>query len=131
MNINQENKFSMEVALRDFLSQNATITTSLPNFRTLFSSFSENMDKIQVIRELQEADKSGIAQSKEQLRSDLIGKALDISQKIQAYAKMTENTILTSSVPSCRNPVWVLRKRNRRPGNWPGFLKPMISYWTS
>jgi hypothetical protein len=98
MNSYQESKHSMEVALHDFLDQNATITSSLPNFGTLFSSFSENMIKIQVIRELQEADKSGITQIKEQLKSDLIGKALDISRKIQAYAKMTDKTVLGSEV---------------------------------
>jgi hypothetical protein len=51
----------MEVALRNFLNQNATITSSLPHFGTLFSTFSDNLDKIGIIREQQENDKSGIA----------------------------------------------------------------------
>jgi hypothetical protein len=58
MTSNQENRYSMEVALRNFLNQNATITSSLPHFGT---SFSDNLDKIGIIREQQENDKSGIA----------------------------------------------------------------------
>jgi len=56
----QKDKYSMEVAIREFLDQNATITSSLPNFGTLFQAFSENMDKIRMISELQETDKTGI-----------------------------------------------------------------------
>jgi hypothetical protein len=54
------------------------------------------MDKIRVIRELQDADKSGITQSKKQLRSDLIAQVLEVSRKILAYAKMTENVPLAA-----------------------------------
>ena len=49
----------MELALSDFLNKNASVTSVLPNFGTLFNSFSENMSKIQQISEQQEADKSG------------------------------------------------------------------------
>jgi len=94
----QKNKYSMEVALCDFLNQNATITTSLPNFGMIFTSFSENLDTIQVISERQGTDKSGIALTKEHLRGGLLVKALDISRKLLAYAKISGNIILATEV---------------------------------
>ena len=70
----------------------------LPNFTSLFTSFTGNINQIQVIREQQEADKTGIAVNKDQLRADLVAKALDISRKTEAYAKMTNNALLTKEV---------------------------------
>jgi hypothetical protein len=94
----QESKYSMELALRDFLNQNATITATLPNFGTLFPTFTGNINQIQIIREQQETDKTGIAVNKDLLRADLVAKALDISRKTEAYAKMTNNAVLTREV---------------------------------
>jgi len=107
MNAKQKNKFAMELALRDFLNQNATITSPLPNFAALFSSFSENMDTIRQISEQQETDRTGITRSKEQIKNDLINSTLDVSDKLTAYAKMTENTVLEGEVWS---PKSMLRK---------------------
>jgi hypothetical protein len=98
MNTKQESKFSMGLALRDFLNQNATTTSTLPGFGNLLTAFSENMDKIQAIREKQEADKTGITLVKEQTKSNLILKTLDISRRIGAYAKMTTQAVLASEV---------------------------------
>jgi hypothetical protein len=93
-----ESWYLMEIAIRDFLNQNATITSNLPEFGTLFTHFSDNMDQIQVIREKRESDKTGIADNKGQLRIDLVSKALDISLKTKAYAKMTHNAALVKEV---------------------------------
>jgi len=94
----QESKYSMKLGLRDFLTQNATITAAIPNFTTLFTSFIGNINQIQVIREQQEVDKTGIAVNKVQLRADLIAKTMDVSRKTEAYAKMTNNAVLTKEV---------------------------------
>jgi hypothetical protein len=107
MNAKQKNKLAMEVAIRDFLNQNATITSSLPNFSALFSSFSENMDQIRQISEQQDTDRTGITKSKEQIKSDLIDSTLDLSDKLTAYAKMTENTVMEGEVWSSKS---LLRK---------------------
>lgn len=94
----QESKYSMKLALRDFLNQNATITATIPNFGTLFPTFTGNINQIQIIREQQETDKTGIAVNKDLLRADLVAKALDVSRKTEAYAKMTNNAVLTKEV---------------------------------
>jgi hypothetical protein len=94
----QESKYSMELVLRDFLNQNATITATIPNFGTLFPTFTANINQIQVIREQQEADKTGIADNKEMLRADLIAKTMDVIRKTEAYAKMTNNAVLAKEV---------------------------------
>lgn len=98
MNLKQESKFSMKLALRDYFNQNASITATLPTFGILFPQFNANMSLIQAIREQQEVDKTGIAENKEKLRADLIAKTLDVSRKTEAYAKMTNNVILAKEV---------------------------------
>ena len=94
----QENKYSMELALRDFLNQNATITETIPHFGILFPEFTDNINQIQIIREQQEADRTGIAVRKERLRNDLIDLAIDVSRKTEAYSKMTNNSVLEKEV---------------------------------
>jgi hypothetical protein len=81
-----------------FGSEYITITATLPNFGALFSTFTSNINQIQVIREQQETDKTGIAVNKDQLRADLVANALDVSRKTEAYAKMTNNAVLEKEV---------------------------------
>jgi len=94
----QECKNSMELGLRDFLNKNASIANKLPNFVILFAQFNSNLDQIQVLRELQEIDTSGISDKKDLFRSDLVTKAIDVSRKTETYAKMTNNPILAKEV---------------------------------
>ena len=94
----QECKNSMELGLRDFLNKNASIANKLPNFVILFAQFNSNLDQIQVLRELQEIDTSGISDKKDLFRSDLVIKAIDVSRKTETYAKMTNNPILAKEV---------------------------------
>ena len=94
----QESKYSMKLALRDFFNKNATITSILPSFGTLFPLFTGNIIQIQVIREQQETDKSGISDNKDLLHDDLVFKALDVSRKTEVYAKMSNNAILAKEV---------------------------------
>jgi hypothetical protein len=93
-----ENRFRMELALRDFLNQNAAITATLPGFGNYFGLFSGNMDQIQVIREIRAADRTGNTRKKVLLRQDLIAKALDISRKAGAYARLVQNVVLAQEV---------------------------------
>jgi hypothetical protein len=93
-----ESKYSMELGLRDYFNQNVTITATIPNFGPLYQTFTGNLNQIQVIRLLQEVDKTGISDNKELLRADLIAKALDVSRKTEAYAKIANNVVLTKEV---------------------------------
>jgi hypothetical protein len=98
MNNKDESWNLMGVATRDYLDLNATITSTLPGFGMLFSQFSDNMIQMQVIREKRETDTTGIADTKRQLRVDLVARALDVSLKTTAYAKMTHNSTLLKEV---------------------------------
>jgi hypothetical protein len=118
MNRNQENSYAMGVALRDFLNQNATITSPLPEFGNFFTLFSDNLNHVHVIREQQEMDKTGFAENKEQLKSDLIAKAMDISRKTGVYAQLSHNVVLFNEVHYSetdlkKSPGYILEDRAR------------------
>ena len=94
----QESKYSMKLAVRDFLIKNGTITATLPGYGALFTLYLANIAQIQVIREQQEIDKSGIKDNKDLLRVDLVTKAYDVGKKTEVYAKMNNNAILAKEV---------------------------------
>ena len=98
MNNNQESKFTMSLALRNLLMKSSAITTTLPGFIPIFNEFDGNLNLIQAIREQQEVNKSGLAQNKKFLRTDLIDKAFDASHKIEVYATLNNNTVLAKQV---------------------------------
>jgi len=94
----QESKYSMKLAVRDFLNKNATITATLPGYGPLYALYLSNIAQIQVVREQQEIDKSGIKDNKDLLRNDLVAKAYDVGTKTEVYAKMTNNAVLAKEV---------------------------------
>jgi Carboxypeptidase regulatory-like domain len=98
MTSKQESRFSMQLVVRDYLIANGTITAKLPNYAGFFSGVSSGILEIQRIRALQEADKTGIAGNKRQLKAALIAVAMDVSRKTVAYATITNNTVLLKEV---------------------------------
>jgi hypothetical protein len=94
----QESKYSMKLAVRDFFNKNATITATLPGYGALYALYLANIAQIQLIREQQEIDKSGIKDNKDLLRVDLVTKAYDVGKKTEVYAKMNNNVILAKEV---------------------------------
>ena len=98
MNHKQESKYSMKLAVRDFFNKNATITAIMPGFSALYTLYLANLTQIQLIREQQEIDKSGIKDNKDLLRVDLVTKAYDVGKKTEVYAKMNNNAILAKEV---------------------------------
>ena len=94
----QESRFSMHLVSRDFLIQNATITATLPNYAGYFTAVQTGITQIQVIREQQEFDKTGITANKNLLKTNLIAQASDVSRKIVAYATFVNNTVLLNEV---------------------------------
>jgi hypothetical protein len=93
-----ENRFRMENTLCNFLNQNQAITATLPGFGNYFGLFSGNIDQIEVIKELFVADRTGNTMNKALLRQDLIARALDISRKAGAYARLAQNVVLAQEV---------------------------------
>lgn len=100
MEIIQERKLSMYLVVKDLLSQtsNATIVTALPSFGGFLTSFNSGVTSLQTIREAQELDRTGIAVNKNELKIDLIFKAIDIARKVTAYAKANNLSILAGEV---------------------------------
>jgi Carboxypeptidase regulatory-like domain len=94
----QKSKLSMSMAARDYLLQNATVTTTLPNFTNYFTSIQSAITQIQSIAELQDFEKTGITDNKSQLRISLCGLAADYSRKLVAYATFTSNAVLLKEV---------------------------------
>jgi hypothetical protein len=98
MTSGQESRFSMHLVSRDFLTQNATITATLPNFVGYFTAVQSGITQIQTIREQQEFDKTGITANKNLLKTNLIAQAIDVSRKVVAYATYVNNTVLLGEV---------------------------------
>jgi len=98
MTSEQESRLSMFMAVRDFLTANATITATLPNYAGYFTAVQNGVTSIQAIREQQEFDKTGITANKNQLKTTLISQAMDVSRKVVAYALYVNNTVLLNEV---------------------------------
>lgn len=98
MNSGQESKNSMYLACKDYLAANATILTPLPNYSAFSTAFLGYITQIQTYGEQQLFDKSGIAESKSQLRNTLVLLAADTSRKVTAYAKFTNNQLLMNEI---------------------------------
>jgi len=98
MTSKQESKFSMQLVVRDYLTANAAITATLPNYAGFFSGVSNGIVQIQSIRAVQEADKTGIAGNKTQLKANLIVLAMDVVRKVVAYATIVNNSELLQEV---------------------------------
>lgn len=98
MTTRQESKLSMFLAVKDYLTANATLTTALPNYAGFFSTFQSSIISIQTYGEQQMFDKTGIAENKKALRETLVMLAADTSRKITAYAKFANNTVLMNEI---------------------------------
>jgi len=86
------------LAVKDFLTVNASIVTPLPNYSGYFTSFQESLVQIQVNAEQQMFDKTGISIGKKQLRENLVALAADTSRRLTAYAKFANNQVLLKEI---------------------------------
>lgn len=98
MTNSQENRLSMFLAARDFLLKNDVVTNSLPNFPKFFDDIKSGIIEIQRWVELQEFDKTGIAIEKNKAKDALIIKTMDIANKLYAYAKFRNDSILMNEI---------------------------------
>ena len=94
----QESKLSMYLAVRDFMTANNAIVTTLPNFAANQTAFQAAVTQIQVNSTLQVFNKKGIAANKVAAKKTLIGLALDTARKVTAYAKLNNNQVLLAEV---------------------------------
>src|SRR5690348_11696303 len=98
MTTKQENRFSMQLVARDYLNANSAIVATLPNCGGYVAAVQTGITQVQLIREQQEVDKTGLAESKSQLRSNLVSLAMDTVRKVAAYASNVNNVVLLNEV---------------------------------
>lgn len=94
MNSRQSSIYAMLRRVYDLLKKKLALLSKLPVFTDLFSSYESKLTQIGVLSEQQEKDISGLKKQKEALKVDLITKALDVSRRVVAYAKLTGNDVL-------------------------------------
>jgi hypothetical protein len=94
MNGKQSSMYSMQRRTSDLLKKNESLTSRLPTFTVLRSSFDANIKQIGTLGQQQEADISGLRKQKEDLRMALTQKDLDISRRVVAFAKITKDPVL-------------------------------------
>ena len=94
----QESQFNMFQGVDGYLTPNSELTKDLPEFPENLVTFRNNITEIHRISELQNFDKTGFAREKKQLRQVLQLLAWDNSQKLSAYARLTNNEVLLKEV---------------------------------
>ena len=94
----QENKLKMYLAMKDFIGKNHQVFSKLPEFDRFFNSFCDHINQILENREKQEISSKGITKSKIALKRDLIAKTMEIANKVEAYASVSDNSELISKV---------------------------------
>lgn len=98
MTIQQESRFNMYQVVSDYLMPNSELTKDLPEFAANFGAFQNAINEIHRISELQNFDKTGFAKEKKQLRDVLLMLAYDNSQKLAAFANLSNNQVLHTEV---------------------------------
>lgn len=93
-----EHKFTMNLALRDFLKSNKPLLESLPEYLLYEGELGSNIEEIISTKELQIRNTAGLSKNKEILRNKLVKETLDVSEVIEAYARLTGNVVLGNKV---------------------------------
>jgi hypothetical protein len=98
MTTKQRIKLRMYLAVRNFVSQNEAVAKAIPKFSESYATLQSATNDIQLIGEIQGADKSGVAIGKNKLKNNLIALAVKNSRKISAFAKFSNNDTLLNEV---------------------------------
>ena len=83
---------------RDYLPPFSAITAPLPTFTATYALLVSTINQILVVAEAQDFKKTGIAESKSQLKANLCSMLADYSRKLVAYATFTGNTVLLNEI---------------------------------
>lgn len=94
MNSKQTSTYGMLRRVHAFFTKNFALLNGLPIFKSLYDAFGTKLNQIEITIEQQGKNISGLKRQKEILRSDLIAKALDVSRRVVAYAKLSDNEVL-------------------------------------
>jgi hypothetical protein len=98
MNKTLESKYKMYITTQGYVVMYPLITSKLPGFDGYFADFTENNEIIRATKEQLEHGNSGVSESMELLRTDLVQKTVDVCGKVEVYAKLNNNVVLAKEV---------------------------------
>ena len=88
----------MMQAVHDFLKKHSQIIANLPGFTELLAEFVNNIERLIFLSEQQAESSQGVSGSKNDLFEIVATMGYNISKKVEAFAKMTNNKVLASEV---------------------------------
>ncbi len=94
MNQNQINKFRMGSSVDLALDNHSTLFTESAELVTVHQRLKEQLNQISQLRQIQEADTSGLTQNKSDLRQRLTQRIAQLSAALVAHATTTRNAEL-------------------------------------
>ncbi|MHB9141429.1 MAG: carboxypeptidase-like regulatory domain-containing protein [Paludibacter sp.] len=94
MNSKQRSFIATCRRISDFLKKFLTITIVLPTFTATQTEFDANLAQMEAYGEQQKKDIKGLRTKKEELKAGTGQKVLDMSHRIEAYAKITGDKVL-------------------------------------
>lgn len=98
MNRKQEGKYIMGLGLSDLVNNNEETIDKIPNFKKYYAKYLENLACIGNNKGKQRVNRSGVKDSKKELRNKLSKSSIDTSNKLAAYAMVTNNKILSKEI---------------------------------
>ena len=99
MTSNQEDKLSMQIVVVDLVNNtDPTILAKMPNFESLNSEFSSNVDKLRTFKNGQTLNRTGNRMSKQQLREQMTNFGFVAAAKACAYAIAIDDEVLEMEV---------------------------------
>ncbi len=91
MHDQQRNKLKMYMLVKEFLLASEAITDNWAAFAALFASFTDYITEIFAVAAQQEEDNTGVTKTKALIKTALIAKMLEISEKCRAYASVKDD----------------------------------------
>jgi hypothetical protein len=98
MTTDQRIKLNAYLTVRNCVGQNESVAKGIPKFMENYSILQSTTNEIQVIGEMQGANRTGVASDKNKLKKTLIDLAAKNSRKIAALAKFINSDTLLKEV---------------------------------
>jgi hypothetical protein len=98
MTTTQENKLTMYQMVERYLLDRAAVVAALPNYAPSFAAYQACIRQISTHKQVQETNKVGVAEQKQQRKDHLVSVALDVASKLKAYATFTGQTVLLREI---------------------------------
>jgi hypothetical protein len=98
MNSKQSSTKTMFRRVSNFFKKYLSILEGLPNFTPLRNKFDENLTQLDTVESQQAQDLSGLRTKKEDIKASTAQKTLDMSHRLEAFAKITGDVVLEKKV---------------------------------